>query len=129
VDDSFITPEQGQIPGANKDFFSVQRWLDVSNNQTGVTICSPQGALFEVGKMVNEEKVINGRKKWEDAAQSSPLIFLYAMNNYWYTNYKADQEGKVRFDFYLKFHGPFDAENAYRFGYEMTQPLVAVFTK
>jgi hypothetical protein len=129
VDESFITPEHGQIPGANKDFFSVQRWLDVSNNQTGVTICSPQGALFEVGKMVNEEKVINGRKKWEDAAQSSPLIFLYTMNNYWYTNYKADQDGKVRFDFYLTFHGIFNVATANRFGYEMTQPLVSVFAK
>jgi hypothetical protein len=129
VDSSFITPEQGQIPGANKDFFSVQRWIDVSNKQNGVTLSSSQGALFEVGDLVNEEKTDNGHKKWKESAQSSPALFLYAMNNYWYTNYKADQEGKVRFDFYLTFHGTFDATSANRFGYEMTQPLVGVFGK
>jgi hypothetical protein len=129
VDSSFITPEQGQIPGANKDFFSVQRWIDVSNQQNGVTLCSPQGALFEVGDLVNEEKINNGYKKWKEAAHSSSSLFLYAMNNYWHTNYKADQEDKVRFDFYLSFHEAFDAKNADRFGYEMTQPLVGIFAK
>jgi hypothetical protein len=51
------------------------------------------------------------------------------MNNYWHTNYKADQAGSVRFDFYLSFHEIFNAKNANHFGYEMTQPLVGVFGK
>ena len=29
--------------------------------------------------------------------QPSPLLYSYAMNNYWHTNYKADQEGPVNF--------------------------------
>jgi hypothetical protein len=129
VGDSFISPGHGQVPGANKDFFSVQRWIDVSNSKIGVTVCSPQGALFEVGDMINEERVNNGYKKWKDSGQSSSLLFLYAMNNYWHTNYKADQSGKARFDCYLHFHGSFDGAAAYRFGYEMTQPLVGVLVK
>jgi hypothetical protein len=129
MDGTFFMPEQGQVPGANKDFFSVQRWIDISNQQNGVTICSPQGALFEIGDLTNEEKINNGYKKWKDSAHSSPHLFLYAMNNYWHTNYKADQEGKVKFDFYLTFHRAFNAASADRFGYEMTQPLVGVLAK
>jgi hypothetical protein len=129
VGDSCITPEKGQISGANKDFFCVQRWIDVSGNHSGVTLSCPQGALFEVGRMIDEERINNGYKKWKDSARSSSLLFLYAMNNYWHTNYKADQEGKTRFDFYLSFHKEFDTVKARQFGYEMTQPLAGEWIK
>jgi hypothetical protein len=127
VGDTYITPEKGSIPGSNKDFYSVQRWIDVSDASGGVTIVSPQGALWEVGKLINEEKTVNGFKKWETSGSSSADIFLYAMNNYWHTNYKADQAGKVRFDFYLSFHGPFDLKKAVQFGYIVTEPLRAIY--
>jgi len=120
----FISPEKGQIPGSNKDFFSVQRWLDVSNRENGVTIASPQGALFEVGEMIDERKVVNGHKKWKSEVKSSADIFLYAMNNYWHTNYKADQDGQVKFDLFLYFHASFDQKRSNQFGYETTQPLL-----
>ncbi|HEX5667683.1 MAG TPA: hypothetical protein VFX73_02705, partial [Chitinophagaceae bacterium] len=127
VGDSYVTPIRGSIPGSNKDFYSVQRWIDVSEDNSGVTIACPQGALWEVGQLINEEKTLNGFKKWETTGSSSPNIFLYAMNNYWHTNYKADQPGKVRFDFYLKFHGAFDLNKANAFGYDVTEPLKAVY--
>lgn len=126
VDNSFYRPGQNQLPGSDKDFFSVQRWVDVSGKQNGVTLSSPQSALFEVGEMINEERTNNGYKKWKTTAQSSPDIFLYAMNNYWHTNYKADQQDKVRFDCFLKFHKIFSVMQANHFGYETTQPLFAV---
>jgi hypothetical protein len=127
IGETYITPEKGAIPGSNKDFYSVQRWIDVSDASGGVTIVSPQGALWEVGKLINEEKTVNGFKKWETSGSSSSDIFLYAMNNYWHTNYKADQAGKVRFDFYLSFHGPFDLKEAGEFGYGVTEPLKAIY--
>jgi hypothetical protein len=125
IDDSLITPENGQISGSNKDFYSVQRWLDVSNENEGVTISSPQGALFEVGNMIDEQRTNNGYKPWKTESKSSATIFLYAMNNYWHTNYKADQSGKVQFDFILQFHKAFDIKDAQRFGMESTQPLLS----
>lgn len=127
VGDTWISPEQGQIPGSNRDFFSVQRWLDVSGSEAGVTLCSPQGALFEPGSMVDERLVHNGRKKWLDHNRSSATVFLYAMNNYWHTNYKADQSGRVRFDVYLYFHGTFDAGQSGRRGRETVEPLLGVW--
>lgn len=123
MDDHFISPGMEQIAGANKDFFSVQRWIDVSNKQNGVTISSPQSALFEIGDMVNEELNSYGVKTWKKETQSSSTIFSYVMNNYWHTNYKIDQDGKVRFDYYLTFHDAFDPLKAKQFGYESTQPL------
>lgn len=124
IDDSLIIPEKGQIPGSDKDFFSVQRWLDVSNKNEGITISSPQGALFEIGNMINEQRTNNGYKSWKKEVRANATVFLYAMNNYWHTNYKADQNGKVKFDFILQFHKSFSGENALHFGLEATQPLL-----
>jgi len=131
VGDTCVTPESGRIPGSNNDFFCAQRWIDVSNDSMGVTIVCPQGAIWEVGEMVDERKVNPGRgsnpemyKAWKTEAKSSSTIYLYALNNYWHTNFKADQEGPITFDIYLKMHGPFKLEEARRFGLEMTRPLI-----
>jgi len=131
IGDTCVTPESGRIPGSNNDFFCAQRWIDVSNDSMGVTIVCPQGAIWEVGEMVDERKVNPGAgsnpemyKAWKTEAKSSSTIYLYALNNYWHTNFKADQEGPITFDLYLKMHGPFKLEDARRFGLEMTRPLI-----
>lgn len=131
IGDTCVTPESGRIPGSNNDFFCAQRWIDVSNDSMGVTIVCPQGALWEVGELVDERKVNPGRgtnpelyKAWKTEAKSSSTLYLYALNNYWHTNFKADQEGPITFDIYLKMHGPFKLEEARRFGLEMTRPLI-----
>ncbi|HNU55269.1 MAG TPA: hypothetical protein PKN30_01675 [Flavobacteriales bacterium] len=131
IGDTCVTPESGRIPGSNNDFFCAQRWIDVSNDSMGVTIVCPQGALWEVGELVDERKVNPGKgtnpeyyKAWKTKAKSSSTIYLYALNNYWHTNFKADQEGPITFDLYLKMHGPFKLEEARRFGLEMTRPLI-----
>lgn len=131
IGDTCVTPESGRIPGSNNDFFCAQRWIDVSNDSMGVTIVCPQGAIWEVGDMVDERKVNPGKgtnpeyyKAWKTEAKSSSTIYLYALNNYWHTNFKADQEGPITFDLYLKMHGPFKLEEARRFGLEMTRPLI-----
>jgi len=138
VSDTFYIPGcrtpglgPGQVPGSNNDFFCAQRWIDVSNDSMGVTIVCPQGAIWEVGEMVDERKVNPGRgtnpelyKAWKTEAKSSSTIYLYALNNYWHTNFKADQEGPITFDLYLKMHGPFNLDDARRFGLEKTRPLI-----
>lgn len=127
VGDGVISPNQHQLAGGNRDYYSVQRWINVGNDKNNVTISCPQGGLYEIGQMVNEERVINGYKKWLDHGQSSSTVFLYAMNNYWHTNYKADQGGNATFDVYLKFDKqPFDATQANQFGYECTEPLFVI---
>ena len=46
------------------------------------------------------------------------------MNNYWHTNFKADQQGVTQFDFYLRLHEQFNQEKSMQFGLEMNQPLI-----
>jgi alpha-mannosidase len=48
------------------------------------------------------------------------------MNNYWHTNYKADQDGPVDFRFGIRPHRAFDAGDAARAGVEAREPLLVV---
>ena len=46
------------------------------------------------------------------------------MNNYWHTNYMADQEGPAAVHYALYPHGMFNAIEAYKRGLEQSQPLL-----
>ncbi len=127
ISDTFFIPGKSQIPGSNKDFFSVQRWIDISNDDNGATVCSPQAALFELGSITDERPLNKGSRAWKDRISMTSDLFLYAMNNYWNTNFKADQEGKVTFDCYIQLHKRFNLKDARQFGEEMHSPLIPMW--
>jgi alpha-mannosidase len=115
-------PESDQIPGACKNYLSLQRWVDVSNRDLGITLVTPDAPLIELGGLGADATSVG----WIGRLDHSGTIFSYIMNNYWETNYKASQEGSVSFRYRLIPHGPFSAEAAKRLGIEMSQPLVVV---
>jgi alpha-mannosidase len=53
-------------------------------------------------------------------------LFAYLLNNYWHTNYKADQAGPMTFRFLVRPHGVFDPSQLRRLGAETEQPLLVV---
>ncbi|MDP2886696.1 MAG: hypothetical protein Q8P51_16935 [Ignavibacteria bacterium] len=113
-----VRPEIDQLPGACKNFFSVVGWVDVSNDQRGVTWATIDAPLIEVG-------AITAEKPWMREIPPAQNFYSYVMNNYWHTNYKADQEGVVSFRYSVRPHGEYRQEEAARFGIERRQPLVA----
>jgi len=112
-----VRPEEDQLPGACKNFFSVESWVDVSGDSYGVTWASPDAPLIEIGSLTAEQP-------WMKTISPSQTFYSYVMNNYWHTNYRADQEGRVVFRYSILPHGPFKGEDAARFGREQRQPLI-----
>jgi hypothetical protein len=53
-------------------------------------------------------------------------FYSYVMNNYWHTNYKADQEGMVLFRYSVRLHGVYSQVDAAKFGIERRQPLMVL---
>ncbi len=123
---AFVRPEADQIPGACKDFFCAQPAIDISNQDYGVTWTSVDAPLAEVGAMTDETLTAGGRRVWRQTISPSPIIYSYAMNNYWHTNYKADQEGPTTFRYVIQPHAGFDAAAVERLGLEAVRPLIAV---
>jgi len=114
-----VRPEADQLRGACKNFFSVQSWADVSNADYGVTWTTPDAPLIEIGSITAEQP-------WAESASSSSTIYSYLMNNYWHTNYKADQEGRAAFCFAIVPHAAFRPEQAARLGRDSREPLIAM---
>jgi len=118
-----VRPETDQLPGACKNYFTVQRWVDVSNSDYGVTWATVDAPLVEVGAITNDPR---GGVGWIKDIEPSATLYSYVMNNYWETNYKAGQEGPTTFRYSIMPHRRFDSGKASKFATEQSQPLVAV---
>ncbi len=119
-----VRPEADQLPGACKNYFTVQRWVDISNDNHGVTWATIDAPLIEVGAITNDPR--DKSVGWIEHIQPSTTFYSYVMNNYWETNYKASQEGPTTFRYSIEPHGKFESGRAAQFGVEQSQPLVAV---
>jgi len=119
VADGIVRPESDQLEGSCKNFYSIQSWVDVSNGERGVTWASADAPLIEIGSITAE-------LPWAAKAQASSRFYSYVMNNYWHTNYKADQEGPVTFRYVIVPHAGFKPAEAVRIGRETREPLVVI---
>lgn len=118
VANAIVRPEEDQLKGACKNFFSVQSWVDISNANYGVTWATVDAPLIEMGAITAEQP-------WMKSITPSSTIYSYAMNNYWHTNYKADQAGPVQFRYAMQPHAGFNPAAAAKFGRECRTPLLA----
>jgi alpha-mannosidase len=115
-----------QIPASCKNWFSVQRWADVSNDKFGVTWATVDAPLVEVGGLT--ANLIGSQTDpsvWIQHLAPSQTIYSWVMNNHWHTNYRAEQEGSTVFRYALRAHRAYAPLEAARFGVACSQPLVA----
>jgi hypothetical protein len=123
---AIVTFERDQLPGSCRDFVGVHSAIDASNDLAGMSVASIDAPLIELGAITDERQVADGTRAWREHVAPGTHVFAYLLNNYWHTNYKADQEGLLTFRFSLAPHGPFDAVALRRFGADREQPLLVV---
>ncbi|WP_228457679.1 hypothetical protein [Chryseobacterium indologenes] len=113
------------------DYWYSRRWVDASSAQKGIQWMMLETPLIEAATMIDERMVIdNSHKKWKDnGTPGTTNWFSYAMNNYWHTNYKADQEGPVHYHYVLRPHDGFNSVENEKSAAAFTQPLIAVPVK
>lgn len=122
---AIVRPDSDQLPGANRNVLTADRWADVSNDSIGVTWATLDAPLVELGGMTAEDwHHDDGTTSWLRALPRTQLLFSYVMNNYWHTNFKADQSGPVTFRYAVRPHGAWDAAAAEWFGIGESQPLI-----
>jgi len=122
-----MRPEGDQMPSACKNWFTVGRWADVSNQDRGVTWVTLDAPLLQVGGLT--ATLLNSQTDpnvWRKTVEPTQKLYCWAMNNHWGTNYRAYQEGPTVFRFVLRPHGRRDPAEASRFAASFGQPLLAV---
>lgn len=121
-----MRPELDQLPGANKNWLPVGRWIDVASEQLGVTWVTLDAPLVEIGEI--SATLVGGNynaQLWREHIAPTQKFYSWVMNNHWETNYRAYQEGVVEFRYALRAHGGYDPAVASRFATSLSQPLLA----
>jgi alpha-mannosidase len=103
-----------------RDYFTAQGWVDFSNEAFGITIALPENPMVQLGDFHF------GHNQSEFTLERAMLLG-WVTNNYWETNFRAHQPGRVHARYRLLPHqGGFDEAQAHRFGLETAhaQPLL-----
>ncbi len=110
--------EHDQLPGCCRDYFTTQHWVDLTGRDGGVTLATPDNPLAQVGgfQFGHAARSVDLERAW----------FLgWVTNNYWETNFRAHQPGRVEARYVVRPHGAaFDEEAAHRFGEGVSQEAV-----
>ena len=108
-----------QLPGVCLDYFTVQGWVDLSNEELGVTIATPENPMIQLGDF-------HFAHNQAECTLERAMLLGWVTNNYWETNFRAHQPGRVHARYRIKpYRGGFNELQAHRFGLEAAyaQPL------
>lgn len=120
-----VRPNIDQLPGACRNWFTVQRWVDVSNDDCGITWAPLDAPLMQIGGITANLLGSVAFHEWMTNAFDSQTIYSWAQNNHWHTNYKIDQPGVTTFRYWLRPHRRgYSGPDAARFGMESSRPLL-----
>jgi len=121
-----VNAEADQLPYANRNWYTLQRWVDISNADYGVTWSSPDAPLFEIGKITTNGLLggLHNSPLWIKYTPQSSTLYSWVMNNLWHTNFPADQEGVVTFRYCINVHDRFDNLKANQAGLNNQRPLI-----
>lgn len=106
------------LPGACLDWFTVQHFVEVASPQGAIAWATPDAPLVTFQDI--------NRGKWQTSLEMrTGHVYAYVMNNYWFTNYLAGQGGEFEFRFALTSRDKADAAASARFGWAVSNPLLA----
>ena len=92
-------PVKDLFDGACTAFYAVRHFSDVSNHRYGVTVSAPESSLVEYDhpRSCPLEKGHYDRFERAKVLTATSRMYLYLMDNMFFTNIRWDQPGPVRF--------------------------------
>jgi alpha-mannosidase len=116
IQNGVVDPAKDMYPGAGHEWFSVQHWVSVQQDGVSATVMPLDSSLATFGDI--------NRGAWPtEFGQRPGTVFSYVMNNYWHTNYRAEQGGHFRFRYVITSATHTDAPALSRRGWEEETPL------
>ncbi|HXW82308.1 MAG TPA: hypothetical protein VEJ84_22615 [Acidimicrobiales bacterium] len=113
-------PEVEQLPGSVRSWYPVQGWIGVDGVDHSVVLVPLDAPLVHLGG-VNTGRVV------DHLDSSRPVVMSWALNNHWFVNFKAQQDGQIRLRYSLiGMPGHLDVAAAMRFSSEVRTPAVVL---
>ncbi|WP_167604761.1 glycoside hydrolase family 38 C-terminal domain-containing protein [Maribellus sediminis] len=106
-----------QIPGSSNDWNSVQNYARLSNKDAQIILSSKEIPLMQFGG-------INTGRYQAGATPETTHIFGWPMNNYWVTNFNAEQSGGHTWTYTISSNPENHRQDAVRFGWSNRIPFL-----
>jgi hypothetical protein len=106
-----------QIPGSSNDWYTVQNFAAAINGSEQIVICSREIPLMQFG-------AINTGRYSAGAVPQSTNMYSWPMNNYWVTNFNADQMGELQWSYTISSAADNSTAYSTRFAWENRIPLL-----
>ncbi|MBT4398440.1 MAG: glycosyl hydrolase family 38, partial [Bacteroidetes bacterium] len=106
-----------QIPGSTTDWNTIQNFVSLRNDKAQIVLTSPEIPLMQLGG-------INTGRFQAGSTPENMHVYGWPMNNYWTTNFNADQRGEFTFSYSLTSGTDSSIEKANHFGWERRIPLL-----
>lgn len=106
-----------QIPGSSNDWYTVQNFAAARSSDVQVVMGSPEIPLMQFG-------AINTGRYQAGAVPQTTNMYSWPMNNYWTTNFNADQTGGLQWSYFITSSADTTAGFATRFAWENRIPFL-----
>jgi len=117
VQGGVIETGKDQIKGSSNDWYTVQNFTSVRNATAQIVLGSAEMPLMQFG-------AINTGRYQAGAMPQTTNLFSWPMNNYWVTNFNADQRGGHTWTYYLTSSPDNSNGFATRFGWGCRVPYL-----
>ena len=117
VQGGVIETGKDQIKGSSNDWYTVQNFTALRNEAMQLVIGCPEMPLMQFG-------AINTGRYTAGAMPQSTNLFSWPMNNYWVTNFNADQRGGHSWTYYLTTSSDASNDFATKFGWGCRIPYL-----
>ncbi|MCL2117198.1 MAG: polysaccharide lyase family protein [Planctomycetaceae bacterium] len=122
--------EKDQLPGANRNYYTIQRFYNYGNDTANIDWLSLDAPMVQFAPVMLQPNAYNMDTDWREHIEPNGTIYSWVCNNHWETNYKADQSGRLVFRYVIRPNaGAFNQTDSQKFAREIFQPLIAVPVK
>lgn len=118
IQNGWCRPNDDQLPGACREWFTPQNLVHLSDGPFSVAWSTPDAPLVTLtdinrGKWLTRLPIANGH------------VYSYIMNNYWFTNYRAQQGGRFVFHYSITSGNDLNREALAQFDADTRAPVIA----
>jgi hypothetical protein len=117
IQNAWVRPNVDQLPGACRDWFTTQNLVVARDAGAAIAWATPDAPLITLTDI--------NRGEWQkDLPVRNGWVFSYALNNYWFTNYRAAQGGELTFRYAITSARALGEAELARFSTETRSPLI-----
>lgn len=118
IQNGSVDPAQDMLQGGNREWFTVQDWVRVSNPRIAMAVTPLDAPLVTFGDI--------DRGTWPKTFEPhNSTVFSFAINNYWHTDFRHFEEGPFTFRYVITSGNTLGEAELSNFGKAEMTPLEA----